>query len=342
MVPKMRNAEPEKDNGINSNFNPGARYFLLPVPIWTRRGFSPMPIPYHQIFPEIKNSELRHLPVGLHWGVGWPCCGTTDVGTTKRSAVGSSARLHAGWRPAERRMDKEPGAGRVSLVENKEQMAGVSLLLAAAGSGVRFGGGRKVLASLSGLPLFAHCLRAFLPLLSVDRVRLIVPAGAEEDFREALVAARLPCDLPIIAGGETRAQSVLNGLESLPVDTEIVAVQDAARPGTTAELLLRCVLAAREWGAGVAAYRVTDTIKLANTDGLVQNTPDRNRLWAAETPQVFRFDRLLPAYRDAVFAGGSLTDDAQVFERAGYPVQLVENTDPNPKITYRHDLDETQ
>lgn len=128
-------------------------------------------------------------------------------------------------------------------------------------------------------------------------------------------------------------------LMTLPQVPEFIAIHDAARPLASAELLGRCVVAAREFGAAIAAHRVTDTIH-ASSDGVcLDGTPIRETLWAAETPQVFRTELYARALREIDWRGNPPTDDAElVLQLPGVQVRLVENTEVNPKITYRHDL----
>ena len=128
-------------------------------------------------------------------------------------------------------------------------------------------------------------------------------------------------------------------LMTLPHLPEFVAIHDAARPLATAELLERCVDAAQETGAAIVAHRVTDTIHISDDVDFIQTTPYRPALWAAETPQVFRTDLYARALRELDWHANPPTDDASLVRRLpGVKVKLVENTSPNPKITYRHDL----
>jgi len=218
-------------------------------------------------------------------------------------------------------------------------MSDVGLVLAAGGSGQRFDPQRnKLLLNWRGLALFCHPLRAFLPLLRPGQVIVVAPPGAHGAFREAMTLAGLPAEIRLVAAGHTRQESVANGIAALPPAAEIVAIQDGARPCTPAALLLACVKSARERGSGVAARRVTDTIKMAAADGRVVSTPDRATLRAAETPQVFRralIERGLAFVREH---GITVTDDAQALEAAGAEVYLVEHTFENPKVTHPGDL----
>ena len=219
-----------------------------------------------------------------------------------------------------------------------ELLADCGLIVAAGGSSSRFGHGNKLLMDLAGLPVFCHCLRAFLPLLPAGHAILVVPAASEPLFAAALAAAGWGERVRLVPGGASRQASVQAGLAALPAAATIVAVQDAARPLVTAELLARCVASARACGSGVAAHRVVDTIKAATAEGAVTATPDRRALWAAETPQVFRRDWLAAAYELVARDGLEVTDDAQAVQLAGHPVQLVESQQDNLKITRAADL----
>ncbi|MFA5204837.1 MAG: 2-C-methyl-D-erythritol 4-phosphate cytidylyltransferase [Lentisphaeria bacterium] len=220
----------------------------------------------------------------------------------------------------------------------------LGLVVAAGGAGRRFGAGRnKLLEVWRGRPVFIHCLAALLPLVPPGQAVLVVPAGQQAAFEAALAAAGLAaCGLRLVAGGAERQDSVLNGLRALPPAAGVVAVQDAARPLTPPALLAACAESARTRGSGVAARRVTDTIKVAGADGRVVATPDRAALWAAETPQVFRRVLLERALAAAHTAGRRVTDDAQAVEALGEAVFLVGHADPNPKITFAHDLGERE
>lgn len=215
----------------------------------------------------------------------------------------------------------------------------VGLVVAAGGSSRRFGAaGNKLLRDLDGLPVVCHCLRTLGSVVLPRHIVLVVAAGSEDDFRLAVDRAGLSGEIRMTPGGTNRTESVWNGVCALPPACSLVAVQDAARPRTGVELLERCVASARLHGSGVAAHRVTDTIKVADPGGIVLSTPARDTLWAAETPQVFRRDWLEAACRTVLESGAEATDDAQAVEHLGHPVHLVESRLPNPKITYPHDL----
>ena len=218
----------------------------------------------------------------------------------------------------------------------------LAILIAAGGSGTRFGG-NKLLAEFRGLPLFCHCLRNF------DAPQrcfvLAVPHGLEASFQEAL-----QCHLPqfqgavhIIAGGASRSESIAKAfafLKTLPELPAFIAIHDAARPLADQALLEQCVKMAQSCDGAIVAHRVTDTIHVADVTNQIVSTPDRNLLWAAETPQVFHTEIFERALQDADWAANPPTDDASLVKRLpGIRIKLVENQSPNPKITYSHDLE---
>ena len=215
----------------------------------------------------------------------------------------------------------------------------LGLILACGGSGQRFGAERnKLLLEWRGLALFCHPLRAFLTLAPPEHAVVVVPAPLLDAFRAAMDSAGIPRAVRVIAGGAARQDSVANGLAALPRAVRIVAVQDGARPCTTAELFLACAESAREYGSGIAARPVTDTIKVADSAGNVKSTPDRATLWAAETPQTFRRERLEGGLHFVRLNNLAVTDDAQAVELAGHATRLVTATAPNPKITFPEDV----
>ena len=223
--------------------------------------------------------------------------------------------------------------------QKDESFNDTGLIVAAAGSGSRFGGKEnKLLQDLSGLPVICHTLKNLLHNIDPENSILLVPPGLEEDFRQVISQINKEESITVLPGGACRSETVLKGLRTLPPNVKIAAIQDGARPFTSAALLYKCVVSAREKGSGVAARRVTDTIKRATNEGCVIDTPDRATLWAAETPQVFQRNLIQQAYETATANQLAVTDDAQVLEAAGHKVYLVEHNENNRKITYKQDL----
>ena len=211
----------------------------------------------------------------------------------------------------------------------------VGLIVAAAGESRRFGGHlNKLLVALEDVPVVCHCLRNFASVVPPEMTVLVVPAEAQQQFRRALATHGIPDTVGIVTGANTRQESVWRGLQALPSAAAFAVVHDAARPFCPADLLRKCIASARLRGSGVAATPVTDTIKVAEPNGRVLRTPERARLWAAETPQVFEISLLRDAYTHVRRQNQQVTDDAQAVECYGEAVYLVPHKILNRKITY--------
>ncbi len=215
----------------------------------------------------------------------------------------------------------------------------VTAIVPAAGGGTRFGGPvPKQYLPLQGVPLLARTLRALLASGVVDCVVVLVAPGEEARCRaEVLIPYDLPADR-VFSGGADRQASVCAGLRAVPEETDLILVHDGARPLITADLIRAAVGLAATEGAAVVAVPVTDTIKLADAGLTIVETPPRGRLWAAQTPQVFRADWLRAAHTRALADGFRGTDDSVLVERLGYPVRLIRGTPENLKITTSADL----
>ncbi|MGE5591611.1 MAG: 2-C-methyl-D-erythritol 4-phosphate cytidylyltransferase [Bacillota bacterium] len=215
----------------------------------------------------------------------------------------------------------------------------VAAIIPAAGQGTRMGGGTaKQFLPLLGKPMLAHTLAAFEAATSITQVVLVVGSDLLDACRREIVERYGFRKVHgIVPGGKERQDSVYSGLRSLGPGYDLVMVHDAARPLVTPEILDRAVAEARGKGAVVAAVPVKDTIKVVDA-GAVVETPERDRLWAAQTPQVFPYALLLEAHQAALEDGFMGTDDAALVERLGRPVHIVEGSPENLKITTPEDL----
>ena len=214
-------------------------------------------------------------------------------------------------------------------------------LLPAAGRASRFGGDggeNKVFARLGGLPLLHRTAAAFAAHPQIDGI--VVVAAPAEVARCRAALAGIEKVLAVVAGGQTRQASVAIGLFALGGDPDdLVFVHDGARPLVSAAVLDRCLAGAREHGNAVAALPVTDTLKAASEDLVVQRTVDREGLWAMQTPQVFRVSTLFEAHGAARAAGWTGTDEAALVEQfTDEAVHLVPGDPANFKITRPEDL----
>ena len=210
----------------------------------------------------------------------------------------------------------------------------VGAIVAAAGRSERMGGRDKLFAVVGGKPLLAHALTAFDACRGVDRVVLVLSPENIERGRELVAEAGFSKVVAVCQGGERRQDSVCNGLEAL-ASCQWVVVHDGARPLVTADLIERGLEAAKETGAAIAALPIGDTVKEVEASGLVGRTLCRGQLWAAQTPQVFRYDILREAHQRAQ---GEVTDDAALVEELGYQVRVFEGSPRNIKVTTAADL----
>lgn len=213
-----------------------------------------------------------------------------------------------------------------------------AVIITAAGRGQRFGGKRsKVFAKLQDRPLFIRAIELFVNREDVCQMILVV-AGSDADQVKEQYGPNLGfMGVVLAAGGENRWQSVSNALELVGEDADFIAVHDAARICTTAEMIDRVFAAAVTSGAAVLAAPLSGTIKRVSAEGTVEQTVSRERLSEAQTPQAFKKDLLVQAYLD-VEEGTEPTDDADVVAAAGHDVTVIESDFSNLKITFPGDL----
>ena len=212
----------------------------------------------------------------------------------------------------------------------------VGAVIAAAGSSSRMGGRDKLAEPLDGIPVILRTLAAVEAVPEIREIVVVTREDRVEEYRRLLgQCSRLRAVVP---GGSTRQESVRNGVRALLPDCTLAAIHDGARPLVTPELFARCIEAAQSCGAATAAVPVKDTIKLADEAGRVLDTPDRSRLWAVQTPQIFDRERYLRAAEEAERRGLSCTDDCQLFEAMGWEVQLVMGDYRNLKLTTPEDF----
>jgi 2-C-methyl-D-erythritol 4-phosphate cytidylyltransferase len=209
----------------------------------------------------------------------------------------------------------------------------VGAIIAAAGRSQRMSGSDKLFAVVGDKPLLAHTLSAFDACRGVDRVVLVLSPENMERGR-GLVAEAGFSKVTVCQGGERRQDSVRNGLEAL-ASCQWVVVHDGARPLVTAALIEQGLEAAKKTGAAIAALPIGDTVKEVDPPDLIARTLSRGRLWAAQTPQVFRYDILRQAHQQAQ---GEATDDAALVEMLGYQVRVFEGSPLNIKVTTAADL----
>ncbi|MCP6762616.1 MAG: 2-C-methyl-D-erythritol 4-phosphate cytidylyltransferase [Fischerella sp. CENA71] len=213
------------------------------------------------------------------------------------------------------------------------------LLIPAAGSGRRMGSNRnKLLLQVRSRPIIAWTLLAAQASDEISWIGIISQPIDWQDFKQIIADLQLTKPVELIQGGSTRQESVYNGLQSLPANAEQVLIHDGARCLATPDLLNRCAEAIRQCPGLIAAVPVKDTIKVVDENGIIQSTPDRSQLWAAQTPQGFDVKLLKQCHAEGVAQGWEVTDDAALFEKCGYQVQIVQGEETNLKVTTPQDL----
>jgi 2-C-methyl-D-erythritol 4-phosphate cytidylyltransferase len=217
--------------------------------------------------------------------------------------------------------------------------AHVTAIIVAAGKGTRMGPNvDKTFLEISGRPVIAHTWQRFADAKCIDEIILVIRDGMQPAFQELAEKFLLKKPFRLVVGGKERQDSVWNGLEAVSPKTEIVAIQDAARPCTSKALIEATIAAARETGAAVAAQPMTDTVKESADGKFIQRTLDRSQLWSVQTPQTFRLEVIRRALAEVRRQGAAVTDDTAACDLIGQPVRLVVSAQPNPKVTRPEDL----
>src|SRR3989440_1661011 len=213
-------------------------------------------------------------------------------------------------------------------------------IVVAGGKGIRFGGNRpKQFLELNAIPILVHTLRQFERSQQIDAVVVVLPPEEMAAFQSLQDKFVLNKVAHIVAGGETRAQSVQKGLAAIE-KADVVAVHDGVRPLVTPNEIDEVVLAAAANGAAILVTHVGDTIKKIENNRITRTMP-RDRLRRALTPQCFRFDVLKRAYEDLAeieASGTEVTDDSFLVERLGVNIVAISGSARNIKITNEEDL----
>jgi 2-C-methyl-D-erythritol 4-phosphate cytidylyltransferase len=215
-------------------------------------------------------------------------------------------------------------------------------LIPAAGMGKRMGASiNKQYLQLKGLPIVARTISVFEQSPDIEAIYLVIPEAEIPYCREHVVdVCGFKKVVEIVPGGRERQNSVMNGLRAMKphlADHDVVVIHDGVRPLITHKLLLESIEVACNNDGAVVAVPVKDTIK-AVRDGIVINTPDRETLWQAQTPQSFCFGKIFAAHLAAEQDGFIGTDDASLMERIGGIVRIVRGDYRNIKITTPEDL----
>lgn len=210
-----------------------------------------------------------------------------------------------------------------------------AVLIVAAGRGLRAGGELpKQYLKIGNSTVLGRTVEAFLHHPEIDQVYIVIHPDDRELFERTTAGLTLP---PPVFGGQTRQESVFNGLRSMEDAAPTnVLIHDAARPFVSKKLISDVLEALKNEKAVLPALKVADTLKRSK-DGYVGKTVDRTDVWRAQTPQGFRYEVILEAHTK--FSGENLTDDCAIAEAAGVPVSITPGTEENFKITTREDVE---
>lgn len=213
----------------------------------------------------------------------------------------------------------------------------VGVVIPAAGQGKRMGTKEcKQFLTFQDRPVLIHTLHIFETHPEVDEIVVAVREDEIGRVRRMIEEAGLKKVTHVVPGGAERQESVYRGLKAL--SSEWVLVHDAVRPFVSHEAIDRLLAAVKMHGAAILAVPVKDTVKMVDAAGIVENTPDRNRLWIVQTPQAFRADMLVEAHEQGRHTGAIVTDDAMLVEELGIDVRVVTGEYTNIKLTTPDDL----
>jgi 2-C-methyl-D-erythritol 4-phosphate cytidylyltransferase len=192
----------------------------------------------------------------------------------------------------------------------------------------------KIFAAVAGKPVLWHVLQIFQGCGVVDQAVVVLNEASIERGLRLVEEGRFSKVVAVCAGGERRQDSVAEGLKRLDGCSWVV-IHDGARPCLTVELVERGLEEARQTGAAIAAVPLKETVKVVDSEGVIASTPRRENLWAAQTPQIFRFDLITEAHR---MVNGEVTDDASLVEALGHKVKVYMGSYDNIKVTTPEDL----
>lgn len=212
-----------------------------------------------------------------------------------------------------------------------------SAIIAAAGSSVRFGENKQALKILD-VPVLIHTLRAYGASDCIDEIIIVTRKEDIPFWQEQCELFSVKKVKKIIEGGKTRQESVLRGFEEIDKKSKFVAIADGARCLVTPTNINDVCFAAYSHDAATAAHRATDTVKIARSGRFIESSPDRDTVWLAQTPQVFKANLYRAAAYSALKEGVGATDDNSLVEFIGHPVYLVECGAQNIKITTKEDV----
>ena len=211
----------------------------------------------------------------------------------------------------------------------------VSVIIPCAGRSKRFGE-LKQFKMLNGEPLVFKSIKIFLQIDKINEIIIPVPKVNYDFLNIFLDNKSFKKKIKVIKGGSTRQESVEKGVEQVNNSSSLVCIHDAARPFVEKVLIENCIKNCDHYDGSIVAIKPTDTIKFSKTN-TIENTIDRNKIWLAQTPQVFNKAKLKRAIKKAKTSKIKATDESYLMEKMGYKINIVEGSAINLKITFRSD-----
>ena len=211
----------------------------------------------------------------------------------------------------------------------------VSVIIPCAGRSKRFGE-LKQFKMLNGEPLVFKSIKIFLQIDKINEIIIPVPKGNYEHLNIFLDNKSFKKKIKVVRGGTTRQESVEKGMEQVNNNSSLVCIHDAARPFVEKVLIENCIKKCDHYDGSIVAIKPTDTIKFSKTN-TIESTIDRNKIWLAQTPQVFNKAKLKRAIKKAKTSNIKATDESYLMEKMGYKINIVEGSVINLKITFKSD-----
>lgn len=216
-------------------------------------------------------------------------------------------------------------------------MNGVVIVAAGKGSRMKMDINKQFI-KLGEKEIIAYTIDKFYNHDNIDDIVIVVRKEEVEFLKEKVLEKYNFKNIKIAFGGKERQDSVYNGIKMLDTNCKNVLIHDGARPFITKEIISDSINKVKEYRAVVVGVPVKDTIKIVDKNNNIVDTPNRNTLWAVQTPQTFKYNILLNAYEDAFNSNFYGTDDAMLVERIGYNIKIIEGSYNNIKITTPEDI----
>lgn len=209
----------------------------------------------------------------------------------------------------------------------------LAAIIVAGGSGKRFGSAKpKQFLLLQKKPMFLWSILAFKKIKQCKQIILVVPKDKELELKKY----KKLYNIDIVCGGKERYNSVINGITCIKDNIDIVAVHDGARPLVTPKIINDVLIKANKYGCAIAACKAKDTIKFSDNGKYIKESINRNNIWQAQTPQIFKTNIIKKIYSNKIQK--TITDDAQLAEKHNKKVYLVDSGYENFKITHKEDF----